>query len=138
MGPRHTTGVLPSVNWAIEMTFTSWAIGGRIIDSTWVGRSVVPIIRGMEWPWMSASSTPTDSPRVAIAAAKLTVTLDFPTPPLPDATAYTRVSELGWANGMTGSRESPRNCLRNSVRCSSFITSRLTRTAPVPATSATA
>jgi len=38
------------VNWAIEMTFTSWATGGRIIDSTWVGRSVLPIIRGMEWP----------------------------------------------------------------------------------------
>jgi len=68
----------------------------------------------------------------------LTVTLDFPTPPLPDATAYTRVSELGWANGMTGSRASPRNCLRSSVRCSSFITSRRTFTAPVPGTSATA
>ena len=53
---------------------------------------------------MSASSTPTDSPRAAIAAARLTVTLDLPTPPLPDATAYTRVSEPGWANGMTGSR----------------------------------
>src|ERR1700761_366470 len=62
-----------------------------------------------------------------MAAARLTVTLDFPTPPLPDATAYTRVSELGWANGMTGSGASPRNCLRSSVRCSSFITSRLTR-----------
>ena len=44
---------------------------------------------------MSASSTPTDSPRAAIAAARLTVTLDLPTPPLPDATAYTRVSEPG-------------------------------------------
>ena len=75
---------------------------------------------------MSASSTPTDRPRTAIAAARLTVTLDFPTPPLPDATAYTRVSEFGWAKGMTGSRASPRNCLRSSVRCSSFITSRLT------------
>ena len=31
--------------------------------------------------------TPTDRPRAAIAAARLTVTLDFPTPPLPDATA---------------------------------------------------
>ena len=87
---------------------------------------------------MSASSTPTDSPRAAIAAARLTVTLDLPTPPLPDATAYTRVSEPGWANGMTGSRASPRSCLRSSVRCSSFITSRVTLTAPVPGTSATA
>ncbi len=75
---------------------------------------------------MSASSIPTDIPRAAIAAARLTVTVDLPTPPLPDAMAYTRVSDPGWANGMTGSRESPRNCLRSSVRCSSFITSRLT------------
>ena len=87
---------------------------------------------------MSASRTPTDSPRAAIAAARLTVTLDFPTPPLPEATAYTRVREPGWANGMTGSRESPRSCLRSSVRCSSFITSSVTLTAPVPGTSATA
>src|ERR1700736_1554641 len=86
---------------------------------------------------MSASSTPTVSPRQAIAAARLTVTLDLPTPPLPDATAYTRVSDPGWANGMTGSRASPRSILRSSVRCSSFITSRLTLTAPVPGTSAT-
>ena len=95
--PHHRA--LPWGNWAIEMTFTSWAIGGRIIDSTWVGRLVVPIIRGMESPWMSASSTPTDRPREAIAAARLTVTDDFPTPPLPDATAYT--GSASWA-GRTG------------------------------------
>ena len=35
---------------------------------------------------MSASITPTDRPRAAIATARLTVTLDLPTPPLPDAT----------------------------------------------------
>ena len=87
---------------------------------------------------MSASRTPTDNPRAAIAAARFTVTLDLPTPPLPDATAYTRVSEPGWANGITGSRASPRSCLRSSVRCSSFMTSRVTLTAPVPGTSATA
>ena len=87
---------------------------------------------------MSASSTPTDSPRAASAAARLTVTLDLPTPPLPEATAYTRVSDPGWAKGITGSRESPRNCLRSSARCSSFITSRVTVTAPVPGTSTTA
>jgi hypothetical protein len=38
------------VNIAIEMTRTSCATGGKIIDSTCVGRSVVPIIRGTEWP----------------------------------------------------------------------------------------
>ncbi len=50
IGPRHTTGVLPWVNIAIEITFTSWATGGRIIDSTWVGRSSAPIMRGTECP----------------------------------------------------------------------------------------
>ena len=52
---------------------------------------------------MSASTTPTDRPRAASAAARFTVTEDLPTPPLPEATAYTRVSEPGWANGMSGS-----------------------------------
>jgi hypothetical protein len=42
---------------------------------------------------MSASTTPTRRPSAARAAARLTVTEDLPTPPLPEATAYTRVSE---------------------------------------------
>ena len=58
---------------------------------------------------MSASTTPTDRPSAAIAAARFTVTLDLPTPPLPEATAYTRVSEPGWANGITGSAVPPRS-----------------------------
>jgi hypothetical protein len=36
---------------------------------------------------MSASTTPTESPLRAIAAARLTVTDDLPTPPFPEATA---------------------------------------------------
>ena len=44
-----------------------------------------------EKPQMSASSTPTVSPRAASAAARLTVTDDLPTPPLPLPTAMTRV-----------------------------------------------
>jgi hypothetical protein len=35
---------------------------------------------------MSASTTPTFMPLAAIAAARLTVTDDLPTPPLPEAT----------------------------------------------------
>ena len=41
---------LLATNMPIEMTFTSWATGGRIISSTWVGRPVTPSIRGIEWP----------------------------------------------------------------------------------------
>ena len=36
---------------------------------------------------MSASSTPTLAPLTASAAARLVVTVDLPTPPLPAATA---------------------------------------------------
>ena len=52
---------------------------------------------------MSASTTPTFSPSAAIAAARFTVTEDLPTPPLPEATAYTRVSEPGLAKGTSRS-----------------------------------
>ena len=34
----------------IQMTFTSEAIGGRIMSSTWVGGCVTPSIRGIEKP----------------------------------------------------------------------------------------
>src|SRR3954451_218932 len=88
---------------------------------------------------MSASTTPTESPRLASAAARFTVTLDLPTPPLPEATAYTRVSEPGWANGITGSAASvPRTVRRSSARCSSLITSSTTCTEVTPGTAETA
>ena len=77
---------------------------------------------------MSASTTPTLRPSAAIAAARLTVTEDLPTPPLPEATAYTRVSEPGWANGISRSAAPPRSWVASSSRCSSLITSRSTST----------
>ena len=40
---------------------------------------------------MSASSRPTSCPWSAMASARFTLTDDFPTPPLPDETAITRV-----------------------------------------------
>src|SRR3954453_1897353 len=88
---------------------------------------------------MSASTTPTERPRVARATARFTVTLDLPTPPLPEATAYTRVSEPGWENGITGSAASvPRTVRRSSARCSSLITSSTTCTEVTPGTAETA
>ena len=50
-----------------------------------------PSMRGTEKPQMSASSTPTVKPVAASAAARLTVTDDLPTPPLPEAIMRTRV-----------------------------------------------
>src|SRR6516162_3712155 len=87
---------------------------------------------------MSASTTPTLWPEAASAAARLTVTEDFPTPPLPLATAYTRVSDDGCANGITGSGRPPRSWPCSAFRCSSLITSSATRTPETPGSAATA
>src|ERR687893_1645749 len=87
---------------------------------------------------MSASTTPTDRPRSAIEAARFTVTEDLPTPPLPEATQYTRVSDPGSANGIRGSSAVPRNWRRNEVRWASLITSSSTCTSRTPGRADTA
>jgi hypothetical protein len=87
---------------------------------------------------MSASTTPTFWPAAASAAARFTVTEDLPTPPLPLATAYTRVSDDGWANGISGSGRPPRSWVCSARRCSSLITSRSTRTEVTPGSLLTA
>ena len=87
---------------------------------------------------MSASTTPTLSPSAAIATARLAVTDDLPTPPLPDAIAYTLVSEPGCANGITGSASVPRSSVRNAERCSADMTPNTTETSSTPSTVAAA
>ncbi len=47
---------------------------------------------------MSASTMPTVMPWAAIATARLTVTDDLPTPPLPEVIAYTCVRLPGLVN----------------------------------------
>ena len=82
---------------------------------------------------------PTERPRAASATARLTVSDDLPTPPLPDATAYTRVSEPGFANGISfAGWPGPRSCSCSPRRCSALITSRSTRTPVTPSSGATA
>ena len=63
---------------------------GTIFLPSAVSSPCIPSRRGTEKPQMSASRSPTTSPRRARATARLTVTDDFPTPPLPDDTARTR------------------------------------------------
>ena len=46
-------------------------------------------MRGIEYPHTSASSTPTRLPSAASAAARLAVSVDLPTPPLPEPTHST-------------------------------------------------
>ena len=50
IGPRQTTGTLPSTNMPTLITFTPCATGGRIISPTRVGRPVTPSMRGTEKP----------------------------------------------------------------------------------------
>ena len=123
MGPRQTTAWLPGTNMPMEMTFTSWATGGRIISSTRVGGRSTPSMRGTEKPCTSASTTPTDSPCCCRATARFTVTLLLPTPPLPLATANTRVREPARENGTSFSGVPPRSMVRSSSRCSALMTS---------------
>src|SRR5690349_12560573 len=87
---------------------------------------------------MSASRTPTFCPMDASAAARFTVTEDLPTPPLPLATANTRVSDDGSANGITFSGRPPRSRACSSLRCSSLMTSSRTVTPVTPGTADTA
>ena len=64
---------------------------GTILPSRASTSPSSPSRRGTEKPQMSASRTPTARPRRARATARLTVTEDLPTPPLPEAMASTRV-----------------------------------------------
>ena len=67
-----------------------------------------------------------------------TVTEDLPTPPFPLATAYTRVSEPGLANGISGSGLPPLSLPCRVLRCSSLITSSSTCTRVTPSSLPTA
>ena len=87
---------------------------------------------------MSASTMPTLSPERAIETARLTVTEDLPTPPLPEAIAKTLVSEPGWAKGISRAAWPPRSVACSAERCSSFITPKSTWTSVTPGTVRTA
>ena len=66
------------------------------------------------------------------------MTDDLPTPPLPDATAYTRVREPARANGTSRSATPPRSIVFSSARCSSLMTPSVTVTPVTPSTAASA
>ena len=99
MRPRHIRAdSSSSTRKPIETTSsTPSPIGALVGDDLLVARlepsrrPSTPSMRGTEKPQMSASSTPTVKPWAARAAARFTVTDDLPTPPLPEATAMTRV-----------------------------------------------
>ena len=87
IGPRQTTACVGSTRNPIDITFTpQFSIGMRRLFSIF-GFPVMPIIRGMLGPYISRSTSPTFAPSFARATARLTDTVDFPTPPFPEATA---------------------------------------------------
>ena len=64
----------------------------------------------------------------------LTVTVDFPTPPLPDATASTRVVAGNWTPRTSAP---PRSCVVSAARSSGDITSNSSDTEPTSGNDAT-
>ena len=79
----------------MERHLTPWAEVGITTSPRMIGSWSVPSIFGTENPYTSASSSPTLWPARANATARFTVTVDFPTPPLPEETPMTRVVESG-------------------------------------------
>src|ERR1044071_8806154 len=93
MGPRQITASSSGAKKPMEISFTPYDVGGTITSPITPGLRSTPNIRGIEKPQTSASIAATRRPRLANATARLVVTDDFPTPPLPDDTASTRVRE---------------------------------------------
>ena len=125
----------------MEMQDTPWDSGGISMESITTGARSMPSIRGMEKPHTSASTMAVFLPRLARLTARLVVTDDLPTPPLPEATSRTRVLDPASAKGMVRPSAwpwaawlpavalgSPTISSRTRARSSSLITSKVTST----------
>ena len=87
-GPRQTTGSVSlsssrftDISWMPVLVST-----GTIASPCAMARLWTPKTLGMEGPVMSASSTATRLPRRCMVTANWLVTMDLPTPPLPETT----------------------------------------------------
>ena len=96
----------------------------------------MPSSRGTEKPQMSASRIPTVKPRRANATARLTVTDDLPTPPLPEAMARTRVV-AGTAVSGASSRAFQRARAMTAARSSASMLATRTSTSRTQSSAAT-
>ena len=85
---------------------------------------------------MSASRTPTRRPSEDSAAARLTVSVDLPTPPLPLAIASTRV-ERSIAIPFERSATPPRSFVVSAAFSSGDMTSKATLVRSTPGTAPT-
>src|SRR4051812_21370689 len=137
MGPRQVMAWSGSERKnSIEMARTPpWASRGMILRSPdTMGRPCTPSIRGIEYPHTSASMAAAVLPSAWRAAARLAVTVDLPTPPLPEPTQITFLTAASAPCGRPPWR--PRRCW--SVCFSSAeSTSKPTRTWRTPSSSLT-
>ncbi len=85
---------------------------------------------------MSASRIPTRRPCAANAAARFAVIDDLPTPPLPEATAITRVVGSSWI-ALSSAGLPPRSFVVSAIRSSGLITSNSSFTEVTPSTAPT-
>jgi len=106
-GPRQMTAVsLVSSRKPIDMTLRPFAVsrGNSMPDTLAMRREPSsPTSFGMLGPWMSTSSRPTLSPFSAKAAAMLTATVLFPTPPFPERTRILFLMRLKFSLSMRSS-----------------------------------
>ena len=137
IGPRQaTTWSRRGLSMPIEITETPDAVGtGMIRSSTWVGPRVGDAEHRGDRVAVDVGVDDADlEARAAIASARLTVTEDLPTPPLPLAIANTLVSEPGWAKGISRWAWPPRRFSCRPARCSAVITPSSRSTPVTPAT----
>src|SRR4029077_9099051 len=101
MGPRQISGLSPGFKNPTEMTLSPWASSGSIrLSPSTLGCALMPSIRGTLGPYTSASSNPTLYPSLDNPIARLTASVVFPTPPLPEPTAMIAPTPgRGWGDG---------------------------------------
>src|SRR5664280_2221434 len=95
MGPRQMTGVSSATKNPMDRQRTPLVVGGTTRSPMMSGSVRTPSIFGTENPYTSASRMPTSYPALVSATARLTVTDDLPTPPLPEEMPRIRVLDRG-------------------------------------------
>ena len=90
IGPRHMSACSGRAKYPMDIHFTPYFSIGMMtsFSPSWMASGIKPsvaVILGTDGPYTSASARPTLYPRRARATARFTDTVDFPTPPFPEA-----------------------------------------------------
>ena len=90
IGPRHTSGSRLVHEQADRHDLDAVRLDRDDLVVEHAGRPLAPSMSGTSGPYTSRSMRPTVAPLCFSASARLTATVDLPTPPLPDDTATVR------------------------------------------------